>query len=407
MSGRPVFRSFAANIRLHRMDNKEEKACSCALGRIFGFEPRIALALISHKGSAAEVFRTPVREIEDMLGPYSRYHGQITASAVRTAEKELEELEQTGIAFISHTEDSYPALLKECEDAPVGIYIRSGSPENELFPKRRFISIVGTRDISPYGTEWCENIVEALSGTRDKPVIVSGLALGTDICAHRTAVECGLSTIGVMATGPEQIYPSRHYSFGQKIAGTPGCALVTDYPPGTAPLAVHFLRRNRIIAGMSEATILIESKAKGGGMMTASLAFSYNRSVYALPGRIDDPRSQGCNILIRNNTAAPIVDLDKFASELGLRKIPSSGSEKNSVIDLSAMYGEGYSTDSIGMMSAILMNIRRKRGITIEELAECTGLRYQEVLKYTGILETDGLICTDLLQRCTINKSMK
>ena len=117
------------------MDNKEEKACSCALGRIFGFEPRIALALISHKGSAAEVFRAPVREIEDMLGPYSRYHGQITAAAVRTAEKELEELEQTGIAFISHTEDSYPALLKECEDAPVGIYILNSANCQEFLRK--------------------------------------------------------------------------------------------------------------------------------------------------------------------------------------------------------------------------------------------------------------------------------
>lgn len=389
------------------MDNKEEKACSCALGRIFGFEPRIALALISHAGSAAEVFRAPVREIEEMLGPYSKYRGKITASAVRAAEKELEELEHQGIAFISYTEDGYSPLLKECEDAPVGIYIRSGSPENELFLKRRFISIVGTRDISPYGTEWCENIVEALARTMDRPVIVSGLAIGTDICAHRAAVECGLSTIGVMATGPEKIYPSRHYTFGQKIARTPGCALVTDYPPGTAPLAVHFLRRNRIIAGMSEATILIESKAKGGGMMTASLAFSYSRSVYALPGRIDDPRSQGCNILIRNNTAAPVVDIDKLANELGLRKSPSISKEKSGSLDLKALYGKGFSPDSIGMMSAILMSIRQKRGITIEEIAECTGIRYQEVLKYTGILETDGLIRTDLLQRCTINKFLK
>lgn len=390
------------------MNNKEEKACSCALSHIFGFEPRIALALITHFGSASEVFRAPGKTIEEMLGPHSKYQGRISSEAVAEANDELEGLQRQGIVFLSCTEDCYPALLKECDDFPVGIYIKSQTPEKELFCRKRFVSVVGTRDISPYGTEWCENIVHALSKTKEKPVIVSGLALGTDICAQRTAIECGLSTIGVMATGPEQVYPSRHYQFAQKLIRTPGCALITDYPPGTAPLAVHFLRRNRIIAGMSEATILIESKAKGGGMMTASLAFSYDRAVYALPGRIDDQRSQGCNILIRNSTAEPIVDMDRFINALGLE--PCTGSnvkDKTKALDLNALYGSQIEDEEIDAMSRILMEIHRKRGITIEEISECTGLRYSEVMKFAGILEADGLICTDLLQRCTINKSFK
>ena len=189
------------------------------------------------------------------------------------------------------------------------------------------VAVVGTRDISPYGREWCERIVHALARTSPKPLIVSGLAIGTDICAHKAALEASLPTIAVMATGTDTIYPYRHRQIAEKMSGTQGCALVTDYPPGTAPLPVNFLRRNRIIAGLSHATILVESKIKGGGMMTCRLAFSYDRDVYALPGRADDLRSQGCNHLIRARMAEPLTSEEDIIDSLGLlttgRKSPS------------------------------------------------------------------------------------
>jgi DNA processing protein len=235
------------------MEINYEKACHCALNRIFGFEPKIALALISHLGGAGEVFRLGRKEIDSLLGPHSKYAGSISDEAVDKAYIELETLERYGIRFIGWGEDNYPELLKECEDPPTGLYIKSSSPIEELWNNRRMISIIGTRDLSPYGKEWCERIVSSLADTssENRPTIVSGLALGVDICAHNAALKYGLPTIAVMATGPETIYPSRHRTAGERIAQTSGSALITDYPPETAPLAIHFLRRNRIIAGMS------------------------------------------------------------------------------------------------------------------------------------------------------------
>ena len=278
------------------MKNIEEKSCLCALNRIFGFKPKIGLALISHLGNASEAFKLGQDDLDRLLGPYSQYSRQISRQAVEEAAEELTKMEEAGIGFVGWTEDEYPGLLHECEDAPIGLYVRSATPMTDLWKPRKRIAVVGTRNLTPYGKEWCGTIVAGMASTKERPVIVSGLALGTDICAHKAAIENGLPTIAVMATGPESVYPYRHKEFAERIAGTPGCALITDYPPGTAPLAIHFLRRNRIIAGLSDALILVESKIKGGGMMTSRLAFSYNREVYALPGRVDDICKK-CNYL--------------------------------------------------------------------------------------------------------------
>jgi DNA processing protein len=215
-------------------------------------------------------------------------------------------------------------------------------------------------------------------------------------------MECGLPTIAVMATGPDSIYPARHGQVARQIVEAPGSALVTDYPPGTAPLAVHFLRRNRIIAGLSEAVVLIESKIKGGGMMTARLADSYNRDVFALPGRVDDIRSQGCNFLIRNKTASPLISIEDFIKEMGM----TSGRKNRKESDtdrLARLYKGSLTDDRITVMSRILLAIRKEKGISIDEIAVRLGLEYHKVAQLTGMLETDGVITTDLLQRCFIN----
>ena len=381
----------------------EEKACLCALNRIFGFEPRYGIALTEHLGSAREVFGLSHKDLDTLMGPHSRHKGLITYESVRKEEMELERLADSGIYFLGHTEEHYPALLKECEDPPVGIYIRSDTPPHELWKRsQRRIAVVGTRDISSYGKEWCSRIVGAIASTGANPMIVSGLALGTDICAHLTALDKGLPTVGVMATGPETVYPQRHKSIAEMMAHTPGCALVTDYPPGTAPLAVHFLRRNRLIAGLSEATVLVESRIKGGGMMTARLASSYSRDVYALPGRIEDPLSQGCNELLRSHIAEPITSLDEFIKGLGLH-IKTSGQKISMHETAVSRYSGKLPEEKIEQMGSILVAIRKERGITVEELAEKTGLGYARTAELTGILELDSLITIDLLQRCCIN----
>ena len=383
------------------MKHFEEKAYLCALNRIFGFKPKIALALISHFGSASEVFTLKDREIDMVLGPYSSYATSLRLASVETEARELERLARDSISFVGWTENEYPELLKQCEDSPVGLYIRSRTPAHELFRPRKEIAIVGTRDISLYGREWCDKTVHALSLCDERPRIISGLAFGTDICAHKAAIENNLETIAVMATGPDQIYPYRHKEFALRLCETPGCALITDYPPGTAPLAIHFLRRNRIIAGMSEALLLIESKIKGGGMATSRLAFSYDRDVYALPGRVDDIRSQGCNYLIKNKIADPIISTDELIRSLGMQ---SSGkrSPANLKNTLATTYSGRFAEDRISMMAALLLVIREERGITLEDLCSRCGMDYGLVATLTGTLETDGFISIDLMQRCSI-----
>ena len=391
------------SLYLAGMKTTEEKACLCALNRIFGFEPKTAHALISHCGCASGVFALAQKELDELMGPYSRHRSLIRKAAVYEAADEIGHLLKTGTEFIGWGEDGYPPLLAECPDAPVGLYIRSRTPATELWTTENSLAIVGTRDISPYGKEWCSKTVEGLASTKEQPLIVSGLALGTDICAHKAAIENGLPTIAVMATGPDTVYPFRHWSFAEQLIRTPGCALVTDYPPGTPPLPIHFLRRNRIIAGLSQATVLIESKLKGGGMMTARLAFSYDREVYALPGRADDVRSQGCNKLISDKIAEPLISIDTLTLGMGFQK-----SGRNPVMSIESRLRETYSSrvapSTLNQLTGIISLIRRTRGITVEDIACETGLGYSKVSALTAMLEVDGFIQIDLLQRCVITR---
>ena len=383
------------------MNTLEETASLCALNRIFGFEPKIGTALLEHFGSAGEVMRLSRKDQELLLGPHSKHAGQICMRAIDDAARELNDLQHRNIFFIGQTQRHYPALLRDCPDAPIGLYVRSTTPAEELFRPHPNIAVIGTRNLSLYGEEWCRQTVASLSATPEKPRIISGLALGTDICAHKSAIEHGLPTIAVMATGPETVYPWRHTGFAEKMVCTPGCALITDYPPGTAPLAIHFLRRNRIIAGLSDATVVIESKIKGGAMTTARLAFSYDRDVYALPGRVDDIRSQGCNMLIRSKIAEPLTSIPEFLDTLGIERFGTKDAISEIEV-LTTTYRQKASSDNITQMANLLRIIRRKRGITIEELSDYSGLGYARTVELASILETDGFIMTDLLQRCCI-----
>ena len=196
------------------MENIEEKSCLCALNRIFGFEPKIALELISHLGSARAIFELSPKELEDYTGPFFKYKDRICIQAVEAEMVELEKLAEQGISFCGWNEDGYPELLKECEDPPIGLYVKSTTPLSELWRPAQSLAIVGTRDISPYGTEWCCRIVKALAQTDARPTIISGLALGTDIIAHRTAIENSLPTRGVMAHANPTATPRALYSGG-------------------------------------------------------------------------------------------------------------------------------------------------------------------------------------------------
>lgn len=372
------------------------------MNRIFGFEPKIGHSIISYLGCASEAFRLSEKEVSLLLGPYSKYKGRLNRRVLEDAAEELETLSRQDISFTGFTEQDYPELLADCEDAPLGLYVRSRTPAGRLFAPGRRIAVVGTRDISPYGQEWCSRIVKGLGTSPERPAVISGLALGTDICAHREAVASGLPTIAVMATGPDAVYPYRHREFAEELASTEGCALITDYPPGTAPLAIHFLRRNRIIAGLSEATVLVESRIKGGGMMTARLAFSYNREVYALPGRVDDPRSQGCNHLIKEKVAEPVDSVEGLLNGLGIRA--GRGGAKVSDMELiSEAFGPSADKETLAELKIMVETIRKNRGMNLDDLSVRTGLGYSRTMTLAGMLEMKGIISMDLLQRCTVN----
>ena len=202
-----------------------------------------------------------------------------------------------------------------------------------------------------------------------------------------------------MATGIDDLYPSRNKDVGESIASTPGCALVTDYPPGTAAVRINFLRRNRIIAGICRATILVESKIRGGGMMTARLAASYGRDVYALPGRIDDPVSQGCNLLIRENVAEQIGDLGELIAKLGLGKADMSQKEDFRT-EVEVYYKDRMSDSDYENVVRVALAVKAHRGISVDELCAKLKWTYSHVSRLVTTLECDGFISVDLLQHC-------
>ena len=381
------------------MDNFEQKAAYCTLGRIFGFEPSVGMRLVEAAGSAEAIFSMGDKALDSLLGPYCKFRHMLTSDEFRKSEDELQGLAAKGCRFISAAEEGYPPLLLECPDAPLGLYVKSVSEPAEIFCSRPSVSVVGTRDMSMYGREWCRRIVEALAGCRRQPAIVSGLAIGVDITAHTAALELGIPTIAVLPTYITEVYPARHRGWAARIAETPGCALVSDYPPGVTPQPVNFLRRNRIIAGFSQATVLVESRDKGGGLITANLAFEYSRDVYALPGRADDIRSQGCNRLIRAKVAEPIDDIDAFASSVGL----GTFTRRNKLIlkeEIERVYSSRTDRQEIDFIYEVARMIKDNRGVSIDEICAVRGCSWAEATKATGMLQADGFIEVDLFQRC-------
>lgn len=384
------------------MGRFDEKACCLALNRAFGHEPRVAVALIESLGSASEIFEMSRKDLDSLFGPYSKYKGLINVDMLSEAESELQMIENGGCRFIGITDEDYPFMLKDCPDPPVGLYYKGAEEPAKVFGAKDSIAVVGTRNITSYGVHWCERIVGALSRTEQRPCIVSGLALGIDVTAHKAALDNGMSTIAVMATGIDAVYPTRHIGIAARIARSPGSALITDYPPGTVPMPVNFLRRNRIIAALSRATILVESRIKGGGMMTCSLASSYGRDVYALPGRADDAASSGCNKLIREKSAEAITDEQSLCDSLGIR-LRGHSTIKDRQVDITRRYESILSAEDLCAVRRIVETIRKNRDIYLEDLAVALGLRYTRVCDLSVMLECDGFIRKDMLGRCSIH----
>jgi len=211
-------------------------------------------------------------------------------------------VEKKGVRVLTLHDDNYPQRLRECEDAPLVLFTCGSAKLNA----KRIISVVGTRKCSEYGREMCHSLIADLKCQCPDVLVVSGLAYGIDICAHRAALENSMSTVGVLAHGLDMIYPSMHRQTAIDMIRQGG-GLLTEYLTGTRPEKMNFVRRNRIVAGLCDACIVVESAEKGGSLITAELALDYNRDVFAFPGRTYDEQSKGCNALIRRHQATLIT----------------------------------------------------------------------------------------------------
>ncbi|UWX56665.1 DNA-processing protein DprA [Maribacter litopenaei] len=256
----------------------------------------IAKRLISYCGSAQEVFENKQRHLLkiDGIGSYTLKHLFDTAH-LADAEREYQYILENQIDYCYFEDPNYPKHLKHCIDSPILLF-KKGNMDLE---GRKIISVVGTGNITSYGTAFCEEFIADLAPLN--PIIVSGFAYGVDICIQREAINQGLQTIGCLAHGLNQIYPKVHAKYQNEVLNNGG--FFTEFWSTSNPERENFLKRNRIIAGMSEATIVVESAEKGGSLVTADIANSYNRDVFALPGRSTDKYSVGCNNLIKQQKA--------------------------------------------------------------------------------------------------------
>jgi DNA processing protein len=276
--------------------NNSELFHVLALLQVEGVGDIVAKKLINHCGSAENIFHAKSKQLKSIDGIGDILIKNLKDKSIfEKAERELQVIQTENYNVLYYQNDNYPDKLKHCIDGPLLLF----SAGNINFENRKLISIVGTRQITSYGTEFCKKLIEDLAIFN--PIIVSGFAYGVDIVAHQAAMDNNLQTIGVLAHGLNQIYPKTHKKFVAKMEQNGG--FLTEFWSNSNPDKENFVRRNRIVAGMSEATIVIESAEKGGSLITANLANDYSRDVFAVPGRITDKFSQGCNDLIKTQRA--------------------------------------------------------------------------------------------------------
>jgi DNA processing protein len=276
-----------------------------------GIGPTLAKRLIAHFGSAQAVFKAPKKDLEEVerLSQIAIADLQNSQHLLR-AEEELKFIEKQGLQAHFYLSPAYPRRLKHCEDGPLVLYQKGHCNLNAS----NVIAIVGTRGATDYGKSFCHQLGHDL--IPHQPLVVSGMAYGIDAAAHKAALEHKLPTIGVMAHGLDSVYPHLHRKLAEDILASKG-ALVSEFISGTKPDRENFPKRNRIIAGMSDATLVIEAANKGGALITADLANGYNRDVFALPGRHNDKFSEGCNKLIRGHKANLLTGVKDLEYILG------------------------------------------------------------------------------------------
>lgn len=295
----------------------EEKKYQIALSLINGIGAISAKKLIAYIGSPEGIFKEKRQNLLKIPGI-----GESVIKAILNKEtfikmdNELSFIEKQNIQFFFYTDTDYPTRLKQYDDSPIILYYKGNAPFNQ----QKIISIVGTRKPTKHGLENCKKLIDDLTEKGHKILIVSGLAYGIDVQAHKHALQNSQQTIGVLGHGLNIIYPAAHKNIANEIIEHGG--LLTEFSSSAKLDPAHFVRRNRIIAGMADATIVVESATKGGSLITAKIANDYNKDVFAFPGRITDKYSSGCNYLIRTNQAALIESANDIEYILGWQAEP-------------------------------------------------------------------------------------
>jgi DNA processing protein len=282
------------------IDLTEELLYQVGLTMLDGVGDINARSLLAYCGSAREVFRHKPAQLKKIPGIGDRYAKTISGGGgvLKRAAQEITFIERYKITPLFFTDPAYPARLKYCSDSPVMLYYKGSA---DLNPEK-IVSIVGTRRPSEYGRRKTEELVAELQGSG--VLVVSGLAYGVDVLAHKCALNADLDTIGVLGHGLDRIYPQSHEKTAKRMLKQGG--LLTEFISGTNPDAVNFPKRNRIVAGICDALVVIESKRTGGSLITATIGNSYNKDIFAFPGQAGDPLAEGCNGLIKRNKAALI-----------------------------------------------------------------------------------------------------
>ena len=362
--------------------NEQEIFYTMTLTRISNFNFQQALELYRTVGSAQLIYehRNDIGDIIKDGSPRLKEALKVWDEPMKRAEFELKFMQEHQIRAITLNDDDYPQRLRECADAPIILYYKGNADLNQS----KIISIVGTRQCTQYGIDLIRRFVSDLRRHCPEMLIVSGLAYGVDINAHRQALAQGYPTVAVLAHGLDHIYPYHHRDTAAQMLNHGG--LLTEFMTQTNADKPNFVRRNRIVAGLSDAVIVIESKSKGGGLITADIAQSYNRAVFAYPGAVGMPCSEGCNNLIRDNVAALISNADDFVRAMGWqdetkrKEALSDGIERNLFPDLSPEE------------SSIVKQLQQTNDLQLNILSVKTGIPIGHLTALLFQLEMKGVI---------------
>ena len=365
-----------ANILIfEQLDRQEQTLYLIALSRVPGIGDARVKKLVAYCGGAKEVFKKPKSFLNKIpsIG-HSLTSAIANSDVLRLAEYELNYAAKNNVRTISFLDDGYPKRLKHCEDSPIVLYAKGNGNINP----NNAISIVGTRNATRDGKEITEAIVQDLA--KANVTIISGLAYGIDVAAHRACLKYDVPTIGCLAHGLDRVYPKVHTQTANEMLEKG--ALITDFPIGTKPDRENFPKRNRIVAGMADATIVVEAGIKGGALITAELANSYSRDVFAIPGRINDTYSAGCHKLIMQHKAALITSGDDVLKALGWneQQKPSAPKQQTKLlVDLTEEQEK-------------VVSVLQEKNHTIDRIAVLSGYPMSKVASILLELEFEGIV---------------